>query len=727
MELLVVLGILPIVIGGVAVAMISSFSSAGAVTSRVNDSHDAQITSAYFTRDVQGASLISTSTTHSICPSATTGPQLLGLRWFSGGTPISITYALSTNTSSAQLMRSYCAGAAAPVTTVAVNNAFTGLASPTVSNACAAGVSSCATSATHTNVMVLVQCLSGGNACANSGLTSTFPSAGSPNQGVSSVTIEVTESTSGYRYTLSASPRNQASQILLPPGSAGPPLVLVGSSNPALSCSNKSGVTVNGAVAVDSSQPNSIQFNGNSSGLQATELYTEPIPSPGVPVQPANKYTGPITPGPAFPDPYSGLPDPTASTVYPPSTTSIVGPGEYTSPAGVSVTGSLALPPGVYIFDHGLSVSGTNGTTLSGTGVMFFIGIPNAAPDAPQDATYSVSGNGTIAVTAPITGTYAGISIMQARTDTHLLNISGNGANNTYGGVIYAPGAAVNASGNGSVATGSIVAGSLTCGGNGGVSIGFAVITSAPQTNPIVSGGTEADVTNVIGVPGLGAPEGAISFYVCGPSVAPGSCTSADWSAVGLPVTLSPGAAEDTSTATSASAAYSTPGTWCFVEVYNPSGHPNYGASSDTSTDGCFVVNGPGVTATFPTSAGSPYKLNGNSSWNSSDPCIQATGDICGTATDTAGATITGVQFSLQQTASGNVNSCWIPGTSTWTAGACSSYSATALGAPVASVWPWWVAFNQSHLTSGDTYLLTLVATDSLGLQSTTTVSFSIS
>jgi len=700
LELLIVLGILPLVIGGIAVAMVASFQNEGAVTARLADSHDAQITSAYFVRDVQAASLISTSTTAPVCPTPTTRSQLLGLRWSSRGTTSSVTYSLSTNTSSPYLMRSYCAGAAAPVTTIVSNQSFTGLGPPTASNGCA-GSSTCATSGSHTGVTVTVRCQDGGTACANAGLIATYPSSGSP--GISRVVITITEYPSEFQYSLTAAPRNQASQILLPPGSAGPPLVLLGSTAPDLSCQNKSGVTVNGAVAVDSSQNSSISFGPVSSGLTATQVYTEPPASS--PVTPPSDYGGPVVEGPAFPDPYAGLPDPTSSAVY--TGTSIVGPGEYTNPAGVTVQSAVNLAPGNYIFEYGLSLSGNSSVSLTGSGVLLFIGIPNAPADVVQTAAYQVSGSASINLTAPTTGPFQGISVFQSRSDPTPMSISGNGASNTYGGVIYAPSASVSSNGNGSVATGSIVATSLGCVGNGGISVGFAVISSAPQLSPIQSGDLDADTVSVIGSPGLGAPEGSITFYVCGPSVAPGSCTSASWQQVGAPVPLTIGAS-DTSTATSQTMAYAAPGTWCFVATYNPNGHPNYGASSDTSTDGCFVVKGPGAAFTWPGTA--KYSKNG---WNA-DPCTPS-GALCGSVSDTAGGTITTVEYQIANAA----NQCW-NGT-TWTA--------TCAWLPVTTFTQsaWSVSWAYANFAAATSYTLKVQTSDSLGLASTSTRSFSTS
>jgi prepilin-type N-terminal cleavage/methylation domain-containing protein len=57
-ELLVVLVIIPLIIGGLAEAFIVSFNNEAATSNRLSDSVNAQTTSEYFVRDVQGASFV---------------------------------------------------------------------------------------------------------------------------------------------------------------------------------------------------------------------------------------------------------------------------------------------------------------------------------------------------------------------------------------------------------------------------------------------------------------------------------------------------------------------------------------------------------------------------------------------------------------------------------------------------------------------------------------------
>ena len=59
-ELVVVVAILPLVVGGIAVALISVFSLQNSVSNRVSDSNDALVASTVFNRDVQSAQMFTT-------------------------------------------------------------------------------------------------------------------------------------------------------------------------------------------------------------------------------------------------------------------------------------------------------------------------------------------------------------------------------------------------------------------------------------------------------------------------------------------------------------------------------------------------------------------------------------------------------------------------------------------------------------------------------------------
>jgi hypothetical protein len=133
------------------------------------------------------------------------------------------------------------------------------------------------------------------------------------------------------------------------------------------------------------------------------------------------------------------------------------------------------------------------------------------------------------------------------------------------------------------------------------VTPGGAQVTTAPGSGSVVLGESNADTATVTGANGV-VPTGTVTFYECGPFAAPVACRPATPAAspdpveIGSPVTLAP-TSSSAATATSATFAPTTTGTYCFLAVY--SGDGNFTAASDSSkTEECFAVTaaGPGFT-----------------------------------------------------------------------------------------------------------------------------------
>src|SRR5487761_2281993 len=80
-ELLIVITVLPLVVGAISVGLISVFSLQSGVSSRLSHTADAQVVSANFAKDVQGASAITTSSSSSPQCGTGTGTQLVGLEY----------------------------------------------------------------------------------------------------------------------------------------------------------------------------------------------------------------------------------------------------------------------------------------------------------------------------------------------------------------------------------------------------------------------------------------------------------------------------------------------------------------------------------------------------------------------------------------------------------------------------------------------------------------------
>ncbi len=105
-ELLIVVAIMPLVVGAIAVGMVSVFSLYSSVSNRVSDSADAQLVGLNFETDVQSASLITTASSPSSPTLCGSGYQVLGLQQ-ANGTEISYLGAAGSGTSY-KLTRNVC-------------------------------------------------------------------------------------------------------------------------------------------------------------------------------------------------------------------------------------------------------------------------------------------------------------------------------------------------------------------------------------------------------------------------------------------------------------------------------------------------------------------------------------------------------------------------------------------------------------------------------------------
>lgn len=620
---MIVVVILPVVVAGVTMAVITSLRDDTGISTRLSDSHDAQITSEYFVRDVQSADKIFTGSSL-LCG---TGSQVLGLEWnLDVGTPTYVSYVTKTVGSGPALVRNLCRGTTNTVSTVAH-----GLASPSAASAslvCSAADASCVSGAASAPVASV---------------------------DVQTVQLQVTES-SGYAYTLEASPRHDSSSSSLgptPPGASPPSLLLLGTQGTDASCagSGSGTVTVDGMAAVDSSASPSFTLGSNITAV-AGEIYggsSNAVQGGTYVPTSTTSYQS----GPPIPDPYADLADPdpvalglpTYTAVYS-KTNPLPGPGVYTN--AQDVTWNQTLPSGIYIFEGGFTAGGSPGTTIDGTaGVLFFIGIPNASPSTTQTAGFSIAGNNIVKL-APDSASAWGadpykVVIFQSRSDSTPLYTSGNGSSalTTAGGVIYAPDATVNTSGNGSTAVGGIISQGLTCGGNGNVTIGSPVTTttslSASPSNPI--SGQSITFTAALTAADALTPAGTIVFTetpsgstnpvtmctVTVPTNGKATCTTSSLTTAGSPYTV---------TATYGGNATFKSSSGSMTESFLTSTSTSVGAVPAAPTTGESVV----LTATV-----TPTPDSGSVTWTITDKsgtslsCTSTTALSAGSATCTLG------------------------------------------------------------------------------------------
>lgn len=183
LELLVVLVILPLIIGGVAAAVIAELQNTSRTDAqgtyvRLANSHDTQITSAYFVRDVQSATSVSTNTSTSLCPTNGSLPQVLGLNWKNGNTAVAVSYGVSSS-APLKLIRRFCQNGAETADSVMSDSVFPAslavgsVAATNSSASCGSTVSSCAISGTTHYLTATVGCTDGASdvSCADWGAT----------------------------------------------------------------------------------------------------------------------------------------------------------------------------------------------------------------------------------------------------------------------------------------------------------------------------------------------------------------------------------------------------------------------------------------------------------------------------------------------------------------------------------------------------------------------------
>jgi hypothetical protein len=248
-------------------------------------------------------------------------------------------------------------------------------------------------------------------------------------------------------------------------------VVLDGSGNRALFMQGNARLTVlNGSIIVNSNAADAI-FAQSSTTLTASEiLVTGNYRTQGSAVITPTPQTG----QPPVPDPLASLPapNPAGLPVFPGQTISGVAtlqPGVYTGLVKLEGNAFVTLQPGTYIFRNGLLVSGN--ARLVGNGVMLYV----------QGGRIEVQGNGQMSLTPPTSGTYAGITIFYARTNSNPLWLSGNAVQNLQG-TVYLPRSLLHLEGNANFGPGMIVTWRARI-------IGNPTVTIQAQEPPAATGG----------------------------------------------------------------------------------------------------------------------------------------------------------------------------------------------------------------------------------------------
>jgi type II secretory pathway pseudopilin PulG len=442
-ELLVAIVVTAVILAALTTAFFVTSHNESSVQERLTKSHDAQLAASYIVADAQNTSgaevsVVDTATCSDPNPPVS-GPvtPLARLNWTdvsSAGpsVPKTANYVLTPNPAPQTgntIMRRYCEGGVLKSDQI-------------VGHSVASATAACSSAA---------------------GVAGPCPSTGS-----AQLTVSITETPdqSGgaqYQYSLTGAFRKVPAGGV-PPSAPPPaplsqyPFLMLGTSSTVagLTVSGGGQLKVNNGIAViDSLASPPVVANGGGTISGASQIDAVG-PCTG------NKCSGitpPITPiaAPGVIDPYQALsPPPLVGTTY--SGSSYQGPGIYTSQ--LNITSDTVFASGTYILENGISITGS--PKVTGVGVLLYI----------AGGSVHVGGSGTVNLSAQTTGPYAGILIFQDRTDTAPLQINGTSGTYFYGGLIYAPRAPIDGTGNGAVTVSSVIGSSATIGGSGTVQVG---------------------------------------------------------------------------------------------------------------------------------------------------------------------------------------------------------------------------------------------------------------
>ncbi len=416
-ELMVAVAILGVVVVALASTFVVTARTATVTSQRFDESHDAQIASAYLANDVQSANVISATS----CGSG--GTLLLSFDYLSGARA-----SYFFDAGAKEVVRRFCEDGSTPSANATLVHEA-GSAAPTL--ACAPGPT----------------CTPGS----------------SPNK----VTIRFTEDssdtgTSAYAFSLSGARRAYADPDE-PPGGASsfPPLLALGTTGLQIELTGNSRLKVNGDVVVNSGSQPAVQLTGNNATFvyDGLEIFGTGSCS-NCPASPVSTHRST-----RLPDPLAGLPAPSTSGLptNPAPSAGTYFPGVYTTQFVPNGT----LSPGVYVLQAGMCISGNQAVT--GTGVLIYI--TGSSSCGGSTKALGISGNGALSLSPQTTGTYANITVWS--TTTAALAISGNGAGTSVAGLIYAPTASLVtlSGGNGNLLIGAVIAPNiqLSGGGNSGL------------------------------------------------------------------------------------------------------------------------------------------------------------------------------------------------------------------------------------------------------------------
>ena len=106
--------------------------------------------------------------------------------------------------------------------------------------------------------------------------------------------------------------------------------------------------------------------------------------------------------------------------------------------------------------------------------------------------------------------------------------------------------------------------------------------TTQASAGSVLLGQSFSDTATVSS--GTSAPDGTVTFSLCGPTAAVSTCTPSSANTAGNAISLTTVPGTDTSTATSTTVTPAAVGIYCFAAVYTPTAGSSYAGSSDNTT-----------------------------------------------------------------------------------------------------------------------------------------------
>ena len=256
-----------------------------------------------------------------------------------------------------------------------------------------------------------------------------------------------------------------------------PPAVLVLNSTGSGAFNISGGAVLNMAnrnVLVNSANPTAVTISGGSSGITALSIsivggYSATGGSQN------NLHPTPQTGAAPAADPLASLPAPSTAglTVFAGRTinggNAALSPGVYTGQIVIKGGATVTFQPGTYVLQGGINVASS---TIQGNGVFLY----------NQIGQFTISGGSFINLTPPSSGTYAGLTVFQARSNTNPATISG-GSSSSLAGIYYFPTTQLlTLSGGSNMQLGSIISAKLNLSGG---SFGEAPATGGSSDNTV--------------------------------------------------------------------------------------------------------------------------------------------------------------------------------------------------------------------------------------------------